>query len=148
MAKRRFKPIKATIIIGIPLLIVFLKVFIQYVVAKAGLFDHIGLTLSSIALGQIFPFIVFDTLLIGKVISTSTDYNFTDNKEFIVKYQLALERSPEKIDDLKAITMLIFIACLVLFMVSAFLGANGDYMYSTIFGVVNSVVVWLYLLFA
>lgn len=147
MSKQKFKPIKAVIIIGIPMMIIFLKVFVKYALG-VNLYDQVGITLSSIALGQIFPFIVFDTLLIGKVISTSTDYNFTDNKEFIVKYQLAMEKSPERIDDLKAITFLIFFACLILFMVCVFFGAKGDYLSSIIFGSINSLIVWLYLLFA
>ena len=73
MSKKKFKPAKAVILIGIPVFIIFLKIFIKMVTGSP-LYDQVGVTLSSMAIGQIFPFIVFDTLLIGKVISTTTDY--------------------------------------------------------------------------
>lgn len=143
--RRSFNPVKALILTGIPLLIIFFKVFIRFLLGL-DYFSQIGVTLASLGLGQIFPFIVFDNLILSKILSTKTDYTFSKS-EFKVKYRVELAKSTERIESLKAITLIVFFTCFMLFMICVYFGSTGNEVFSSVFGSISVLIVWSYLIF-
>lgn len=126
------------------------SVIIEQVIKKAlGYYDlNISLTLSSIALGQIFPFILFENLLLNKIFKLTPNYVTTGNT-FQVTYSFTNNKTPAGIDKTKKMAYFLFVVCIVLFVVNVYCSYRGQGLFEkNIFGVANSLLVWSFLIFS
>lgn len=128
-----------------PLAVVIVQWFIRHISDVD--FNTVGITLGAIGLGQIFPFIIYDTLIVGKVLSVRPYHSFT-RSEFTTRHQFLLERDDQGIENLKKWTYLLFVVNLLLFMFTVYLGVTGELWTHITLGGVTCVISALYLLFA
>lgn len=128
-----------------PISVVFIQGFIREISSID--FDTVGITIGAIGLGQIFPFIIYDTLIVGKIITIKPSYSMTKS-QFVTRHSFLLKRNGDSIDKLKKLTYVIFIMNLLLFMVTVYLGITGEYWAHIIFGTIGCLISGIYLLFA
>jgi hypothetical protein len=115
----------------IPMTVTFIQMFFKYLLEKES--GYIGISLSAIALGQIFPYISYDHLMINKVMSYKPEHTQLKT-ELKTTYKPSSLISIDKIEKLKILTNILFIGILVIFIVTTGLGLKGDICYHNCLG--------------
>jgi hypothetical protein len=144
------KNLKAAVIIILPLAIVIGEIIIKISAGKPFLQD-VGTILGALGLGQIIPFLVFESLIIEKIYSFKTVYSIS-GKVLHIEYPLEVNDSNlNKIDNVRTITLLVFVGCLLTWLASVSFSTNitssTEYSIpSMVFGLVNCIIAWFYLL--
>jgi hypothetical protein len=110
--------------------------------------DGLGTSLASIGIGQIFPFVIFESVIIGKLISVNATIRKED-KSIIVSYPLEMEN--KSINLIKILTSLFFVGCVIIWIAVLSISANdieNQKSFLTIgLGSLNSILAWVYLVF-
>jgi hypothetical protein len=136
---------KGIVLIGLPLFTIFTQLFIRLILGKD--FNTIGITLGSLGVGQLFPFIYFDHFVANKILGINPKYEMKNGK-FVVNYELKSNYSNNKeIDEIKNILYFAIFLNLALFMVTVYFGITGNILLHTIFGLISCLVSWYFLIF-
>jgi hypothetical protein len=106
-------------------------------------------SLAGIGLGQVMPFVMFESLLTAKILTPKTEYAI-NGAELIVRYPLALQRDPATIEGLRLWAIATFLCSLLLWLgavgLSNHLRQGQSYsLVATGLGVANCVLAWLFL---
>lgn len=136
----------ALITIVIPIVVVILEQIMKKTLEVYDL--NVSITLSSIALGQIFPFIIFETLLSTKIFKIRTET--ISNKDTLqMTYKFENNKSPKSVENMRKIVYLIFCVCLILFFLNIYFSFKGQtFIQKNIFGFINVILVWGFIIFA
>ncbi len=107
----------------------------------------LGVSLASIALAQIFPYLFFDNLVLLKVFKLGAEFEDVENN-LVTKYSLTVNKSKKQISVLKNLTLALFIIILTLFIIT--LGITykvGYYEYHYLVGIMAVLLSISYLIF-
>lgn len=131
----------------LPMVVVIGELIIRRT-AGAAILPGLGATLAALALGQIMPLVVFESLLAAKVYSLSGVYEF-DGAQLSVKYLLVPQRDVQSIERLRATSIFLFVGCLLIWMAAVSFSARLDpgqtfSITATLLGVLNCTLVWLF----
>ncbi len=110
-----------------------------------------GYSMSAIAIGAIYPFSIFEYILIGKVLQFKPTYKIIGTK-VIATY--SLEIIPNKkdtitnyIEKVRLSTYILCVFCTFLFFSSIVFDLKDLEIWSLLVGAINVFIVWLYLVF-
>ena len=107
--------------------------------------------MASLGLGQVLPYLVFESLLIGKVYRVFTDYKKAGIAELQATYRISTVRSPSHIGTLIMLTQLVFFGCLLLWLgavaYTAQLEPGESIAIPILLGGVNCLLAWFYVIF-
>lgn len=131
--------------IGIPLFVIFLQVFLK-IVCGADFTTNLGITIGAIGLGQIFPYIAFENLLVSKIIHLKTNHEMTE-KGFTVQYFFEQVNNIPNLDKIKAYAFSILLLSISIFMIIVVMSANEQpVIYRIGLGSLNCGISWLFIL--
>jgi hypothetical protein len=107
-----------------PFSLIFIQFFLKWALEKD--IDNIGTSLSAMAMGQVFPFIIYDHLMFSKFFSFEAKHETTSSTLKITQ-RVKLNKNIEQVDTIKNLTIMLFVIILVLFLVATTLGLKGGY---------------------
>ena len=143
MSDTKYLTVRSLISIAIPLTIVILQALVRYSADKD--FDTIGITLSSIAMGQIFPYIIFESFLLGKVFGLKEESQFLADGKLSLTYQM--ENKDSVVSNIKKIRLLsyfFFLITLLLFIITIILNFKGEIAFHILTGFLSCIVIWYF----
>jgi len=140
--------IKTITLVILPVVIICIQVTIKLLNGSSW-YDNLGITLSAIGIGQIFPLIIEENLLVSKFIRVERKVHQPVDFDslFTADYKIRKIGQLDKLEDLRLKCIVLFLICLVLFIITVFLNI-GDYpkFLSIFFGAINCVLAWFYFL--
>jgi len=148
--KKKILNTRTILITFLPLFAVFINLFLRYLLGYNYL-DGMGYSMSAIAIGELYPFSIFENILIGKLLEFKPIYEIKKGK-VIATYNLELtfnkkDEVSNYIEKVKFWTYILCIFCTILFLFSIFYDLKGYKNWSILLGVINVFTVWLYLVF-
>lgn len=146
----RLLTIEMAIVTFLPALIVAGGCIVKIAAGKEML-PGLGNNLAALGLGQILPFVVFESLLTGKILSMRATYQFFGST-LTVKYPVSVQHTAGTIEKLRVFTLLIFIGCFLVWIAAVSFSANlaSGKQYSGLslaLGCINCLIAWSYLVF-
>lgn len=138
---------KRVVLIGVPLFALFIQGFVRFVLKTD--FNTIGITLGSIGLGQLLPFMHFDHFVANKLLGTKAKEVKVENVEvrLLYKVESGVNLDIEKIETTKSLFTWAIITCLGLFFIIVYLGIRGYVFWHIFLGSVICIVAWYLLIF-
>lgn len=110
--------------IVMPLFILFLQLFFKVLFNKE--ITTVGISLASIGIAQIFPYMFWDNLILLKV-TTLLPTSEKDSGVLKLGYNFTVTKGMDQINTLKNLTMLMFIVILTLFILTLGMGYKPEY---------------------
>lgn len=107
-----------------PAFVVSIQLFFRFLLGKE--IFGVGISLSAVALAQIFPYLFFDNLILLKVYSLSTKFE-EENSELLTRHTFTIKKKSSQILELRNLTIFLFIVILALFIVTLGLGYKDGY---------------------
>ena len=131
--------------IGIPIFVIFLQVFLKFL-CDVDLTTNLGITIGAIGLGQIFPFIAFENLLLTKIFRLKEEPQLTTGG-FKVEYTIEQISTNRSIDKMKGMAFGILLLSIVLFMVVVTMSSYEQSIFWRVgLGIVNCIITWAFIL--
>ena len=110
--------------IVMPIVVLMIQLLFKFLLDKE--ITSIGVSLGAIALGQIFPYLFFDNLIMLKVFSMSAQFENIENK-LINSYEFKIKKDSNGINTLKNNTVMCFLLILFFFLASLTFANKTDY---------------------
>ena len=148
---RKATTLPSIIIILLLIAIVMLEYGIKFL-AKEPLLPDLGTGLATLGLGLVLPFVVFESLLVGKVFGIHSNFT-TYSNTMEVRYVLEPRIAAMEIPRLRFATSLVVFGCFILWvltLISALIATTETYyLYYVAFGtgILNCLIAWAYLVF-
>ncbi|WP_228237260.1 hypothetical protein [Allomuricauda sp. M10] len=136
---------KVIVLVLIPVFAIFVQFFLRMILGTD--FNTIGITLGTLGIGQLLPFLYFDHFITNKIFGLKPTYDIKQN-EVSIKYKMSVQSlDSTKIDGLKNQFLLVIFLNLALFLVIIYLGVKGEIVWHTIFGGISCLSSWYLLIF-
>ncbi len=148
--KKKILNTKTLLITFFPICVISINSYLRHLYGYSYL-DGMGYSMSAIAIGAIYPFSIFEYILIGKVLQFKPTYKIIGTK-VIATY--SLEIIPNKkdtitnyIEKVRLSTYILCVFCTFLFFSSIVFDLKDLEIWSLLVGAINVFIVWLYLVF-
>jgi len=136
---------KIIVLVVIPLFAIFIQFFLRMILETD--FNTIGITLGTLGIGQLLPFLYFDHFITNKVFGIKPSYEVKSD-EISIKYKMTTQSLDEKkIDKLKNQFILAIIFNLALFLIVIYLGVKGEILWHIVFGAISCLTSWYLLVY-
>jgi hypothetical protein len=142
MSNKNLFTTKSVVAIAIPLTIVAIQGLIRYSADKD--FSSIGITLSSIGIGQIFPFIVFENFLLGKIFGLKEEAAFTGDGMITIVYKTENKGNLNLLKEIRLMAYIFFLVNIVLFISTIILNLKGHIWSHILTGMLSCLISWYY----
>jgi hypothetical protein len=133
-------------VIALPLFAVFLQAILRFSANHD--FNTVGITLASIGLGQLLPFIMFDHLLVNRVFKPKT--KITSNSPGKIEFNVELSEIQgdltEHVGKQGSMFLIAALISLLLFSIVILLGIKGFIITHILLGLGSCVASWLIIL--
>ena len=137
-----FLTIKSIVAIGIPLTAVCIQALLRY--AMDINFNSMGITLSAIGIGQIFPFIIFENFLLSKVFGIKEEANFAGEGKISIIYTMENKGNTNNIKDIRLLSYVFFLINIILFILTIILNLKGEIYLHLLTGAISCLLTWYY----
>ena len=137
--------LKAISLIAIPIAVLLIHLIIKWI-GKVEI-KGIGISLATIGLSQIFPFVLFENLIMGKFISLKKEDSLKKNV-WTRKTTPLINENIKEIDSVRNKFILIFIANLLLFLITIGLFSYGFELSHIISGFLSCILSWQIIVFS
>jgi hypothetical protein len=131
---------KSIIAIAIPLTTIGIQWLLRDL-AKSE-FNSIGITLASIGIGQIFPFIVFENFLLSKVFSLKEE-KVISNNQLILTYKVE-SNDKNNLKDIRLLSYLFLLINILLFIATVSFSLQGNFKLHLLTGFISCGLAWYY----
>jgi hypothetical protein len=132
---------KAFAAMFVPLGIVLIQALLRYAMNED--FDSLGITLSSIGIGQIFPVIIFENFLLSKVFGIKEEI-IQDGGTTSIVHKLEQKEVTSSIKDIRLYSYIVLLINLLLFMLTIILNLKGNACLHIVTGCLSCLVTWYY----
>lgn len=142
MAKNKYLTTKSLIAIGIPLTVIAIQALIRISADKD--FNGIGITLSSIGIGQIFPFIIFESFLLSKIFGLKEESQYISDGKIAMTYKIENKADLTTIKEIRLLSYGFFLLIILLFITTIVLNLKGEIGYHILTGLLSCILAWYY----
>lgn len=148
--KKKILNTKTLLITCFPICVLAINSYLKNLYGYSYL-DGMGYSMSAIAIGAIYPFSIFEYILIGKVLQFKPTYEIVGTK-VVATYNLEIisnkkDKITDYIEKVRLSTYALCVFCTFLFVLSIIFDLKDFETWSLLVGAINLFIIWLYLVF-